>query len=234
MNFFLKIIGFLLLISFSFWLSFADQCSSTDALRSAIDGNGITIVNPCDSSEKFVESELLTNFIPRLVELVFYLSATFAVVWVIFWWVQMFVAWWEEDRYLNWWKSFAYSLIWLFIIIFSRAIVSIVEAINISTETVGGNDGKTVWKEIVEWSDYLERLPDWSIWIVISELINSLLGLVFIGIVWLMLYAWIVYITTDEEDRRSKMWTMMVDSIIWLVVILTSYVLISGFLSIDF
>lgn len=208
---------------------------SNDILETAIGWNKTVIVDGEFTTNWNIEdSRIVRTLIPNAIKLFLYLAVSISVLWIIYWWITMATSWGEEDRYYQWWKNFAYSLVGLFIIIFSRAIVSIVETIRISDKTVAWHQW-TSWWELINNSSFIWNLPSWE---VISDifpyLVNSVLKLIFVAIILLFLYIWIIFITTNEDDKRDKMKALFIDGITWLIVILTSYALIQWFLSIDF
>lgn len=114
----------------------------------------------------------------------------------------------------------------------SRAIVWIVSSLKI-VKPVNGNTVN--WIEYSLWnSSYIWNLPSWKIETeVVPQFIQLALQLVFVVIVWIVIYAWIMYIA-NEEDKKKEMWDLFINAVIWLIIILTSYVLVAWILKINF
>lgn len=232
----LFIIGLLFVWFFNLNLAFAWPNDVLEDILKKDNTKNETIVDSKFDPKKqdFRNSQIVKRLIPNSIKLMFYLAATFAVIWVIYWWVQMFTAGWEEEKYYNWWKSFSYSLVWLLLIIMSRTIVSIVESVKISDRNVAW-ESETVWDDIYENSEFIWNLPTWELWSdIVPTLINGFLNLISLAIVIALIYVWIVYLTENDDDKRWKMWSIFIEIVSGLIVILTSYALISWVLSIDF
>lgn len=173
-------------------------------------------------------SSLVQSLIPNLFQLAFYLWSSIAVLALVYWWFLMLTDLWENNRHKKWWSIFWFSIVWLILMLFSRAIVWIVSNIKIADNTVNWID---YW---LEWSSNIWNLPSWNIETeIIPQIIQLALQLVSAVVIWIVIYAWIMYIT-KPEDEKWKMWELFINAVIWLIIILTSYVLVAWILKINF
>ena len=179
--------------------------------------------------EKIQDSSFTKKIIPKIFKLTFYIATSFAVLSIIYWWYLMITSLWEDWQHWKWWKVFLYSIIWLILMLFSRAIVWIVSNLEITKWT------RAEWEDYSLWdSSYIWNLPSWDIETeVIPQIIQLALQFVFVVIVWIIIYAWIMYIT-DPDKNKDKMSDLFINAVIWLIIILTSYVLVAWILKINF
>ena len=119
--------------------------------------------------------------------------------------------------------------------LFSRAIVWIVSNLKIVKTSWDTSVDNINWIDYwLGWSSYIWSLPSWKIETdVIPQLIQLALQSVFIVVVWIVIYSWIMYIARTE-DNKKEMWDLFINAVVWLILILTSYVLVAWILKINF
>lgn len=188
------------------------------------------IINKQVTWTKIQSSSIMTSLIPNIFKLAFYLATSLAVLSIIYWWYLMITSLWQSWQQEKWWKIFWYSIVWLVLMLFSRAIVWIVSNIKITNNKASDSDSKFLMDD--KWSVW--NLPSWALETeVIPQLIQLLLQLVSVVLVWVIIYAWIIYITQWEE-KKKEMWDLMMNAVIWLIIILVSYWLVAWILKINF
>lgn len=178
---------------------------------------------------KIQDSSLTKEFIPKIFKLIFYIATSLAVLSIIYWWYLMITSLWEDWQHWKWWKVFWYSIVWLILMLMSRAIVWIVSNLKITRWS------RAVWEDYSLWNSvHIWNLPSWDIETdVVPQIIQLALQFIFIVIVWIIIYAWIMYIT-DPEKNKEKMSNLFINAVIWLIIILTSYLLVAWILKINF
>lgn len=184
-------------------------------------------------------SSLFQSLIPNLFQLAFYLWSSIAVLALVYWWYVMLTWLWSPSNQEKWWKIFWFSIAWLVLMLFSRAIVWIVSNIKIVKPVDDEEDGAVIdtinWAEYwLQWSAHIWNLPSWNIETeVIPNIVQLALQFVSVVVIWIVIYAWIMYIT-KAEDKKSEMADLFINAVIWLIIILTSYVLVAWVLKINF
>jgi len=206
------------------WNAF--DLKKTEVIKS--DNLNDRVIDKKISGTKIQNSSVMSQIVPKLFKLMFYLATSLAVLSLIYWWYLMITSLWEDWRHQKWWKVFWWSIIWLFLMLFSRAIVWVVSNIKIASDSVNSVDYQ-LWN-----SSYIWNLPSWNIETdIIPQIIKLALQFIFVVIVWIIIYAWIMYITQWEEEKWN-MKNLFINAVIWLIIILTSYVLVAWIMKINF
>lgn len=231
-KFFVKflLVNFLFVSLFMFfWFSEISNAWSPAKLDSSIlSDTDDRIINKKVTWTNLQNSSFINLLIPNLFQLAFYLWSSLAVLSLIYWWYLMITDLWENNRHKKWWKIFGFSIAWLILMLFSRAIVWIVSNIKIADNSVNWID---YW---LQWSSNIWNLPSWNIETeVIPQVIQLALQFVFVVVVCIIIYAWIMYISKPEEEK-SKMADLFINAVIWLIIIVVSYSLVAWILKINF
>lgn len=183
------------------------------------------------------KSDIKTSFlykklVPNIIKLLFFLWSSIAVLAIFYSWYKILTSFWDSKRYKSWWDIFAYTIWWVFIMFFSRWIVWIIENINISDTHVSWSDFN------IDSSTSINNLPSWEFE---SELIPNIIwiwvSLVWLIIIILMIYSWIMYVTSVlwwSDKNRDKSKDIFIDTLIWLVVLLASYSFVQWLFKINF
>jgi len=227
---FLLVNFFLMIFFITFWFSEISNAWSPFKLwwTEVLDNTNDRVIEKKITWTNIQSSSFLTQLIPNLFQLAFYLWSSLAVLSLIYWWFLMITSLWEDWPHKKWWNIFWFSIVWLILMLFSRAIVWIISNIKIANNSVNWID---YW---LEWSSNIWNLPSWAIETeIIPNIIQMALQLVSVVVIWIIIYAWIMYIAQPEE-KKSTMANLFINAVIWLIIILTSYVLVAWILKINF
>ena len=224
---------FYLLITATFLISFAwtstaawTQADIPDTIFKEIKDKVVKVDQATDLKDSFLSKEV----IPNLIKMLFYLASAIAVASASYAGFTMMTSLWESERLAKWWKIVSYTVVGLVVMLLSRWIVWIVENLRISSSKT---DLSELW---LGSSTDLWNLPSWAIESeVLPKIIWILVETTALIIIIMIIYAWVLYVTALwVEDRRTKAKDIIIDLMIWLWVLLTSYVLVSGVLKLDF
>lgn len=176
-------------------------------------------------------SILFKKLVPNTIKLLFYIWSAIAVIAIFYSWYTILTSFWDSKRFQTWWQIFWYTTAWVFVMFFSRWIIWIIENIRISNINASwsdfGLDSSVDIGNLPTWEFESEIVPN-IIWIAVE--------LVSLVIIVLMIYAWIMYITSPlwAEKNKDKAKDIMVDSLVWLALLLVSYAFVQWLFNINF
>ena len=210
------------------WWNFAHAWTPAKLNSDILNDTEDRIIDKKITWSNIQNSSLIKTIIPKLFKLMFFLATSLAVLSLVYWWYLMITSLWDDSQHKKWWTIFWYSIVWLVLMLFSRAIVWIVSSIKITKDTVNWLD-YSLWQ-----SKYIWNLPSWKLETdVIPQIIQLALQFVSVVIIWIIIYAWIMYIVNPEKNKE-QMSSLFINAVIWLIMILTSYVLVAWILKINF
>jgi len=231
------LVNFLWLVIFSFFSFSENVFAWSPAIidSSILSGTDNRIIEKKISWSNIQSSSLTTQIIPRLFELVFYIATSLAVLSLVYGWYLMLTDLWKNDSHKKWWSIFWFSIAWLVLMLLSRAIVWIISNLKLVKPLNDKDTGSASWIDYwLQESSHIWNLPSWNIETeVVPQFIQLALQFVSVVVIWVVIYSWIMYITMWDE-KKGEMADLFINAVIWLIIILTSYVLVAWILNINF
>ena len=221
----LVVISLLYLIILIFWLSISwweEDIISNFKIRVWYLALGLLIISiseplsiafdPIDNYDQFWDKEKFAAIAYLIIDRFTILSWWIAVLMMTISWIRLIVSKWEETIIEEQKRSFTYSFIWIIIIlIFNRVVVDI---LYLNYWLGSPNEEAAIWASqeilwVVAWAT--QYLALWAMWVFIL--------------------AWVYYVFSIWEDESTKTAkAIMKNAIIWIIVVLISYTIISTFI----
>lgn len=174
-----------------------------------------TIYNKKIGSE--IANWLIVNIADPLIKLLETAAAFFFIAIMVFSFYKMVTAWWEEEKAKQWKLWVLHAFIWFIVIKLSSYIVSAIYS-------------KTLCK--VDWVSCINKksLSDWAQ--IIFTVINWLNWFVGLAVVLMIIYTGFQIIFSGwEDDKIKKAKKSIIYIIIWIMILIMNYFILTFFLT---
>lgn len=137
---------------------------------------------------------------------------------------RMVSAWWEDEKMKKWKNAIMFSCLWIFLIKAAWFLVS-----------------KTTW--LIDATNYAINAPNWTDIVadpkitelptIIASWIKYINGFIWVVVVIMIIYAWFLIMSWSwDESKIKKGKNIIMYSVIWIFVLMTSYLILNLFIGI--
>jgi len=168
--------------------------------------------------------DLIDKLINPLISLLETVASFFFLAIAIYAFFRIITAAWDEEKIKTWKKSIIYAIVWFIIIKFARKIVEV----TYGTLNTGCQTG--FWFNFISWSCLVDAKISWFTAIIV-QIINWINSFVWIIMLIMIMYAWsLVLLSAWDEDKLKKAKSIILYVILWMVLLVFNYLILTFFL----